>query len=106
VDVTQHLARLSEALGTLLVPHHLRDHPQATSLPRSGATVTLVAFGCCQGSASRRLWGWAGVGIWFFLFIAFQIIAIWNGCACRKSNQDVLMAQTSVMWAKWSMLPR
>jgi ATP-binding cassette, subfamily B, bacterial len=37
VDVTQHLARLSEALGTLLVPHHLRDHPQATSLARSGA---------------------------------------------------------------------
>jgi ATP-binding cassette subfamily B protein len=39
VDVTQHLARLSEALATLLVPHHLRDHPQATSLVRSGATV-------------------------------------------------------------------
>jgi ATP-binding cassette, subfamily B, bacterial len=46
VDVTQHLARLSEALGTLLVPHHLRDHPQATSLARSGATVTFekIAF--------------------------------------------------------------
>ena len=27
VDVTQHLARLSEALATLLVPHRLRDHP-------------------------------------------------------------------------------
>ena len=39
VDVTQHLARLSEALSTLLVPHRLRDHPQATSLARSGATV-------------------------------------------------------------------
>jgi ATP-binding cassette subfamily B protein len=39
VDVTQHLARLSEALGTLLIPHHLQDHPKATSLVRSGATV-------------------------------------------------------------------
>jgi len=39
VDVTQHLARLSEALATLLVTHRLRDHPQATSLVRSGTTV-------------------------------------------------------------------
>jgi ATP-binding cassette subfamily B protein len=46
VDVTQHLARLSEALGTLLVPHRLRDHPEATSLARPGATVAFenVAF--------------------------------------------------------------
>jgi ATP-binding cassette, subfamily B, bacterial len=46
VDVTQHLARLSEALATLLVPHRLRDHPQATSLARSGAQVEFqrVAF--------------------------------------------------------------
>ena len=29
VDVTQHVARLSEALATLLVPHELRDHPEA-----------------------------------------------------------------------------
>src|SRR2546429_9614663 len=39
VDVTQHLARLSEALATLLIPHRLRDHPEATPLERSGATV-------------------------------------------------------------------
>jgi ATP-binding cassette subfamily B protein len=39
VDVTQHMARLSEALATLLVPHHLRDHPEATPLARSGASV-------------------------------------------------------------------
>jgi ATP-binding cassette subfamily B protein len=46
VDVTQHLARLSEALGTLLVPHRLRDHPEATSLARLGSTVAFenVAF--------------------------------------------------------------
>ena len=32
VDITQHIARLSEALSTLLVPHELRDHPEATPL--------------------------------------------------------------------------
>ena len=39
VDVTQHIARLSEALSTLLVPHELRDHPEATPLVRRGASV-------------------------------------------------------------------
>jgi ATP-binding cassette subfamily B protein len=39
VDVTQHIARLSEALATLLVPHRLRDQPQARSLARPGASV-------------------------------------------------------------------
>jgi ATP-binding cassette subfamily B protein len=32
VDVTQHLARLSEAVATLLVPHELSDHAEATGL--------------------------------------------------------------------------
>jgi ATP-binding cassette subfamily B protein len=39
VDVTQHVARLSEALATILTPHRLRDHPEATSLVRSGTSV-------------------------------------------------------------------
>jgi ATP-binding cassette subfamily B protein len=39
VDVTQHIARLSEALVTLLVPHELRDHPEAASFVRRGASV-------------------------------------------------------------------
>ena len=39
VDVTQHIARLSEALSKLLVPHQMRDHPQATPLEPQGATV-------------------------------------------------------------------
>jgi ATP-binding cassette subfamily B protein len=41
VDVTQHIARLSEALATLLVPHELRDHPEATFFVRRGALVGL-----------------------------------------------------------------
>jgi ATP-binding cassette, subfamily B, bacterial len=39
VDITQHIARLSEALATLLVPHELRDHPDAAPLVRRGASV-------------------------------------------------------------------
>jgi ATP-binding cassette subfamily B protein len=39
VDVTQHVARLTEAIATLLVPHDLRDHPEAEPLVRSGAAI-------------------------------------------------------------------
>jgi ATP-binding cassette, subfamily B, bacterial len=39
VDITQHVARLSEALSTLLIPHELRDHPEAAPLIRRGASV-------------------------------------------------------------------
>jgi ATP-binding cassette, subfamily B, bacterial len=41
VDATQHMARLSEALGTLLISHDLRDHPAAIPLERKIGTVTL-----------------------------------------------------------------
>ena len=40
VDVTQHFARLAEALRTLLSPHELRDHPQASALVPRGARIT------------------------------------------------------------------
>ncbi|HEY2136093.1 MAG TPA: ABC transporter ATP-binding protein [Xanthobacteraceae bacterium] len=39
VDVTQHMARLTEALATLLTPHELRDHPAAGVLTRRSASV-------------------------------------------------------------------
>jgi len=39
VDVTQHMARLSEALSTLLKPHELRDDPTAAPLVRRRASV-------------------------------------------------------------------
>ncbi len=39
VDVTQHIARLSEAIQTLLAPHELRDRPGAESLVKSGAAI-------------------------------------------------------------------
>ena len=51
VDVTQHMARLSEALATLLVPHELRDHPAAAPLVRRGAKVAFddVSFSYPDG---------------------------------------------------------
>ncbi|HZC96312.1 MAG TPA: ATP-binding cassette domain-containing protein, partial [Bradyrhizobium sp.] len=40
VDVTQHVARLTEAIATLLLPHELKDHPEAETLVKSGAAIT------------------------------------------------------------------
>jgi ATP-binding cassette subfamily B protein len=40
VDATQHMARLSEALATLLISHDLRDHPEAVPLTRNAGSVT------------------------------------------------------------------
>jgi len=47
VDATQHLARLTEALATLLQPHELKDHPEAEPLVKSGAAIAFnnVSFG-------------------------------------------------------------
>ena len=47
VDVTQHVARLTEAIATLLTPHELRDHPEAEPLVKSGAAIAYnnVTFG-------------------------------------------------------------
>src|SRR6266700_2452830 len=39
VDVTQHVARLTEAIATLLLPHELRDHPEAEPLVKTGAAI-------------------------------------------------------------------
>ena len=51
VDVTQHVARLSEAVATLLIPHELRDHPAAAPLIRRCASVEFqdVSFGYTDG---------------------------------------------------------
>jgi ATP-binding cassette subfamily B protein len=47
VDVTQHVARLTEAIATLLLPHDLRDHPEAEPLIKSGAAIAFnnITFG-------------------------------------------------------------
>jgi ATP-binding cassette subfamily B protein len=45
------MARLSEALATLLVPHELRDHPEAAPLVQRGASVAFddVSFSYPDG---------------------------------------------------------
>ncbi|TDT90256.1 MULTISPECIES: ABC transporter ATP-binding protein [Azorhizobium] len=40
VDVTQHMARLSEALSMLLSPHELGEHPEACALVPKGASLS------------------------------------------------------------------
>ena len=46
VDVTQHMARLAEAIATLLQPHDLREHPKAVPLVprRKGVAFEDVSF--------------------------------------------------------------
>lgn len=53
VDVTQHVARLSEAVATLLVPHELTDHPEAEPLQKNGAAITFnnISFGYPGGQS-------------------------------------------------------
>jgi ATP-binding cassette subfamily B protein len=53
VDVTQHIARLSEALATLLVPHELRDHPRAEPLIKQGARVEFENVTFCYADGTR-----------------------------------------------------
>jgi ATP-binding cassette, subfamily B, bacterial len=52
VDVTQHVARLTEAIATLLLPHDLQDHPEAEPLVKAGAAIAFnnVSFQYPGGS--------------------------------------------------------
>jgi ATP-binding cassette, subfamily B, bacterial len=45
VDVTQHVARLTEAIATLLLPHELKDHPEAEPLVKAGAAIAFNNVG-------------------------------------------------------------
>ena len=47
VDVTQHVARLTEAIATLLLPHELRDHPEAEPLVKTGAAIAFNSISFC-----------------------------------------------------------
>ncbi|MBL6616722.1 MAG: ABC transporter ATP-binding protein [Reyranella sp.] len=44
VDVTQHMARLAEAIDTLLQPHELSEHPEAVPLARPSNRASNVTF--------------------------------------------------------------
>jgi ATP-binding cassette subfamily B protein len=47
VDVTQHMARLSEAISTLLVPHDIRDKPDAGDLTPTRGLVQFEDINFC-----------------------------------------------------------
>jgi ATP-binding cassette subfamily B protein len=85
VDVTQHLARLSEALATLLVPHRLRDHPQATSLVGSGTTVAFENIDFCYPDG-RRVFSNLNLRI-----EAGQRVGLVGQSGCGKSTLFVLL---------------
>jgi ATP-binding cassette, subfamily B, bacterial len=53
VDVTQYIARLSEAIATLLVPHELHDHPKAAPLVKRGARVEFEDVTFCYAGGNR-----------------------------------------------------
>ena len=53
VDVTQYMARLSEALRTLLVPPSLQDQPHAPSLVPSGARVAFEDVRFCYSNERK-----------------------------------------------------
>ncbi|HEX9448019.1 MAG TPA: ABC transporter ATP-binding protein, partial [Dongiaceae bacterium] len=57
VEVTQHMARLSEAIATLLTPHEIHDHPAAAELAAHRGQVTFdrLRFGYPQGQQPGRL---------------------------------------------------
>ncbi len=59
VDVTQHIARLAEAVATLLVPHDLRDHPEATPLIRRGASVKFEGVDFAYADGRKILEGFS-----------------------------------------------
>ena len=44
VDVTQHMARLAEAIATLLQEHELREHPKAVPLTQRREGTSHAAF--------------------------------------------------------------
>lgn len=53
VDVTQHMARLSEALGTLLVPHDLSDADQAAALQHEKPQVAFENVSFCYPAGRK-----------------------------------------------------
>jgi ATP-binding cassette subfamily B protein len=54
VDLTQHIARLSEAISSLLVPHELPDAPHAEPLPATGRSGVPIGFEAVRFAYPQR----------------------------------------------------
>jgi len=120
VDVTQHMARLSEALATLLVPHRLRDRPQATSLARPGASVAFedVSFTYPDGRkvfenfslhiepAQRAgLVGPSGCGKSTLFVLLQRFYDVQGGCV-RIGGQDISQVTQESLRAAIAVVPQ
>lgn len=120
VDVTQHMARLSEAIATLLVPHGLRDHPKAMPLVGGGASVTFkdVSFVYSAGPrvfesfdlhvrAGERLGlvGPSGGGK-STLFTLLQRFYDIDGGRIFIDNQDVARVTQDSLWQAIAVVPQ
>jgi ATP-binding cassette subfamily B protein len=55
VDTIQHVARLSEALSTLLLPHDLTDHDEARPLTLGNASVEFQGVSYAYGGGSAKV---------------------------------------------------
>jgi ATP-binding cassette subfamily B protein len=120
VDFTQHVARLSEALATILTPHRLRDHPEATSLARSGASIAFenISFSYPDG---RRVYtdfslriepaqrvglvGQSGCGK-STLFVLLQRFYDLQGGRILLSDQDIARVTQESLRAAIAVVPQ
>ncbi len=111
VEVTQHMARLGEALSTLLLPHEMREHPRATPLAVRGGRVEFdgIDFAypgghpvlrdfCLHVAPGQRvgLVGRSGSGKSTMLALLQRFYDVQGGCV-RIDGQDVAqLAQQSL----------
>src|SRR5262249_27893264 len=120
VDVTQHMARLSEALGTLLVPHALRDHREAGPFIKRGSRVTVnnISFSYSNGrnvfkdfsldiAPSERvgLIGGSGSGKSTLFALLQRFYDVQGGLVCIDGQDIARVTQESVR-ASISVVPQ
>ncbi len=120
VDVTQHVARLSEALATLLVPHVMRDHPEATRLLHSGQRVTFKNIAFCYPDGRRvfsdfglqiesgervGLVGQSGCGKSTLFLLLQRFYDLERGCI-RIGGQDIARVTQESLRAAIAVVPQ
>jgi ATP-binding cassette, subfamily B, bacterial len=120
VDVTQHVARLSEALMTLLLPHDMRDHPDASPLQRGGAKVEFENISFCYPGGRKvfenfsicfepgqriGLVGASGSGKSTLLALLQRQYDVQDGCI-KFDGQDIARVTQESLRAAISIVPQ